>query len=157
RMLRRGRRPVVIRKMKEHLAAPGLEAAGLEIALGPAIVLAQEDLLGLLSLLALHRSLVGDVAEIEVAEQAVKIGHVDVGNARGAADQDHVLVVSRERVVREIGRPGADQRIVAQRVDQQKLGMNKEDIALLARQLLLQEPVVERESLDLALGNELAV
>src|SRR4030095_4245665 len=79
RVLCGGCRPVVIRKVKEHLAAPALEAVAPEIALGPAIVLAEEDLLGLRSLLALHRNLVGDVAKKEKGEKAGQISHVVCG------------------------------------------------------------------------------
>ena len=49
--------------------------------------------------------LVGDVAEIEVPEDAVELRHVDVGDAGIATNQQHVLVVLQERVGGEIRRP----------------------------------------------------
>ncbi len=92
-----------------------------------------------------------------MAEEAVELGHVDVRDARRAADQDHVLVVRRQRVLREVRRSRANQRIVAQRIDQQILGVHEEDVALVARQFLFEEPAIERERLGLALGDDLAV
>ena len=49
--------------------------------------------------------LIGDIAEIEMAEDAVELGHVDVGNARVAADQQHVLVVLQQRGGEKLAEP----------------------------------------------------
>src|SRR5262249_34507601 len=62
----------------------------------------------------------------------------------------------RQRVRREISRSGADQRVLAQGVDQQVFRVHEENVSLLARQFLLEEPSVEGEDLYLARGDDLA-
>src|SRR5262249_30147471 len=68
RVLARCHRPIRGRDIEEHLAAPALESAGVEIAISPFVILVKEDFFRPLTLLALHLDFVGDVAEIEVAE-----------------------------------------------------------------------------------------
>src|SRR6516164_9945109 len=78
-------------------------------------------------------------------ENPIELGHVDVGDARAATGEQHVLVVGGQRVVRKIGRARAYQRVVGQWIDQQYLGMDEEDVTLVGRprQFLVDEPLVE--------------
>ena len=83
-------------------------------------------------------------------------GDVDVGDARVAADEQHVLVVGGQRVLRKIRRARTNQRFVRQRVDQQHLGMDEEDVTLVGRprQFLVDESLVETGSIgDGVLGS----
>src|SRR5262245_4516822 len=78
-------------------------------------------------------------------ENPIELGHVDVGNARVAADKQHVLVIGGQRVLRKIRRARTNQRVVGQWVDQKYLGMDEEDVTFVSRsrQFLLDEPLVE--------------
>ena len=53
-----------------------------------------------------------DVAGVEVSEDAVELSEADVGYARVASDEQHILIVRSRRIAREIGRAGANQRFI---------------------------------------------
>src|SRR5262245_34952124 len=71
-------KPRRCRGAEEHQPPVGLDAVGLEVGLRPSVGLIEEDRGGVV---ALGGKLVGHVTEIEVTENAVELGHVDVGDA----------------------------------------------------------------------------
>src|SRR5262245_61329177 len=84
-------------------------------------------------------------ASIEMTENAVEFRQIDVGNTGVAPNQQHVFIVVDQRRTREVGRTGADQRIVRERVDQQEFRMNEIDMPLVggAYQLFVDEPFLQ--------------
>jgi len=103
--------------------------------------------------------LISDVPEIEVSENTVELGHVNVGDTGVASDQQHVLVVLKQRIRGEISGARTHERIIRQRIDQQKFGMHKEHepIVLRSKVLFFEEPSIKFEILNASASCDLSV
>src|SRR5438067_8833658 len=85
-----------------------------------------------------------------MSENTIELGHVNVGDAGVASDKQHVLVVLKQRIGREVSGARTYQRIIRQRIDLQELRMHKEHepIVLRPKVLFLEEPPIKLEILD---------
>ena len=103
--------------------------------------------------------LISDVPEIEVSENTVELSHVNVGNTGVASDQQHVLVVLKQRITGEISGARTHERIIRQRIDQQEFGMHKEHepIVLRSKVLFFEKPPIKFEILDASASCDLSV
>src|SRR5262249_52743420 len=84
----------VVRQWEEQKPAGVLERAILEVWLDPAVGRIEEQ-----HVLVLVGRGIDDIARPEMPENPIELGHVDVGDARVAADEQHVLVVGGQRVL----------------------------------------------------------
>ena len=70
-------------------------------------------------------------------------------------NQHHVFIVIDQRILDKIADPVQTKRIVAEIINDQKLGMNEKYIALASRELFLEKPSIERELCDLSFATSL--